>query len=674
MKTTSQSKCRWSFVLAAVLGTCLTEASVAAPPQALVPANFSSSYISKTDSQGYLWRIHKYGYINQGTNSCFGNAAVLTVNNNSFSSPQSTMMTPDGSEYVFSRQVSTLYVTRRVKVDMKAAAVRYVETFRNNTAATITAQVKLQTGLGRTQGQALITDRGAPAGPMLGKKDSGLILFGQPAQQQLSVLFYLGGARAKVKPTIQNQSNSQIMVNYTITVEAGKEVSIIHGLAQRRLASIPNAKQAKALFKPFFARSWTRGLPSAVRRTIINLGGFSFGGFGDGESLLTLESLGIDRQATDIFAIGEETRLHGTATCKTLAISTEYGLLKLPLEKVAAIVGERFTGGKPRVFLIDGQVLNGSIAIDGLQFVMNSGLRLELEAKNIDRLLMRVSEEDGKPAEEVVTMLETTSGDRLAMLQAEDQLVSLTTPWGRRRIPLDEIQRMFLSEEKIGHHVVLRDGNRLFGFVSGSTLSLKTMFFGEQKFMPARVRLMAAAHRPSSEQEMDGELAVSHLLLVGDNVMVGQIDLEAIHFVTAGNQIPVPPNQIRVLRNTSGEIDESSDVAVQFEGELWDGGVISGELAELVLPIRSADVIAQVPLKDVREIHVPTPVVTDTMRVKVAQLIRDLGHPEYVKRKAAKDVLAGLGHLTKLQLSETLRQTSDPEVRRSVEDLLKDLD
>jgi len=221
---------------------------------------------------------------------------------------------------------------------------------------------------------------------------------------------------------------------------------------------------------------------------------------------------------------------------------------------------------------------------------------------------------------------------------------------------------------------VLRDGNRLFGFVSGSTLSLKTMFFGEQKFMPARVRLMAAAHRPSSEQEMDGELAVSHLLLTGDNVMVGQIDLEAIHFVTAGNQIPVPPNQIRVLRNTSGEIDESSDVGMQFEGELWDGGVISGELAELVLPIRSADVIAQVPLKDVREIHVPTPVVTDTMRVKVAQLIRDLGHPEYVKRKAAKDALAGLGHLTKLQLSETLRQTSDPEVRRSVENLLKDLD
>ena len=47
-----------------------------------------------------------------------------------------------------------LEVTRRVKVDLKAAAVRYVETFRNPTSAPITARITLKTSLGRSQGQA----------------------------------------------------------------------------------------------------------------------------------------------------------------------------------------------------------------------------------------------------------------------------------------------------------------------------------------------------------------------------------------------------------------------------------------------------------------------------------------------------------------------------------------
>ena len=50
-----------------------------------------------------------------------------------------------------------------------------------------------------------------------------------------------------------------------------------------------------------------------------------------------------------------------------------------------------------------------------------------------------------------------------------------------------------------------------------------------------------------------------------------------------------------------------------------------------------------------------------------------MGHPDYATRKAAKDALSELGHLPKMQLDETLRQTTDPEVRRSVEDLLEEL-
>ncbi|MBN2475526.1 MAG: hypothetical protein JXB62_13020 [Pirellulales bacterium] len=637
--------------------------------QQFVSANFAD----KVDSKGFRWDVGRYGYIGNGTNNCFSNACQLSINNNSFSAPQSSMMTADGNEYVLTRQESGLQVTRRVKVDLKAAAVRYVEMFHNPAAGAVTAQVRLRTSLGRTQGQAMVSSSGQPAGAVLGEKDTGVILIGQPNVQQLSVVFFLAGPRSKVKPTIQNQSNYQVSFNYVLNIPAGKTVSILHGIAQRQVLTLPTAKVAEDLFKPFHARNWTRDLPRDLRDTIANLGTAGFGGFDDAGSLLTLESLEVDRQAADVLAVGEQTRLNGTATCKQFAVETAYGPLTLPFDKVAAIAGERCTGRQPRVFLADGQVLNGPITADGLQFTMNSGLPLELDLQSLDRLVMRAGPEDGQAADGVVAMLETTDGDRLALLPADEQSVAASTPWGDRQVPLEEIDRIFLSEQKVGHHLVLRDGSRLFGFVSTPVLALKTLYFGEQEFAPAKIRRLTAAHLQSAEDDPDLEIAAPHLLLAGENVLVGQVDLAALHFVTAGQTIPVPPNQIRVLRNVSSEADDTASGRPLFEAELWDGGTVRGELAELVLPLRCADLLAHVPVLDVVEARVPTPVVTDTMRGKIARLIRDLGHPEYPLRKAAKEALAELGHLPKLQLDEALRQTSDPEVRRSVEALLEDL-
>ena len=587
-------------------------------------------------------------------------------------------MTAGGNEYVLTARMSNLEVTRRIKVDLSSCAVRYVEVLRNLGSTPVTATLALKTQLPRGPSQGLFTDTGAPAGTSLGKKDSGLVVIGKSPNQQLSLLFHLAGARSKIKPTIQNQNNYRFTFTYSVTVQAGKTASILHGIAQRRLAAMPNPKAAEALFKPFAARGWTRDLPRDIRRSIVNLGGAGFGGFADAGSLVTLESLEVERQAADVLAIGEQTRLHGTASCRTFAVETRFGTLKLGLEKIAAIAGQRCTGGTPRVFLVDGQVLNGRIAAEGLQFTMNSGLQLTLEVENLDRLVMRAGPNDGKPADSVAAMLETTDGDRLALLQGTaslepggaEQKVAVTTPWGDRQIALDEIERMFLSEQKVGHHLVLRDGSRLFGFVSGSALSFNTLFFGVREFTPPQIRRMTAAGSTSFEDSPAAEIAASYLLLVGDNVLVGQVDLASIHFNTSGQRIPVPPNQIRLLRSIGGE---GGDGGPLFEAELWDGGTISGALAEPVLPVRCGGVLAQVPLHDVLEVHVPTPLVADTMRSKIAQLIRDLGHPEYSKRKAAKESLAELGHLPKLQLSEALRQTSDPEVRRSVEALLAEL-
>jgi hypothetical protein len=286
---------------------------------------------------------------------------------------------------------------------------------------------------------------------------------------------------------------------------------------------------------------------------------------------------------------------------------------------------------------------------------------------------MRTSPEDGQPAADVVAMLETTEGDCIALLKVEDQRVAAATPWGDRQIALDEIEQMITTEERIGYRLALHDGSRLFAFLDGSAFSLTTLHFGEQSFTPIQIRRMTAAHAQIPESGSAAEIMAPHVLLVGENILVGQVDLPAIHFDASGQKIPIPPNQIRLLRNVTDQTEEAVAGGPAFEAELWDGGAVSGELMELVLPVRSADCVASVPVHDIDEVHVPTPSVPDTMRGTIAELIRDLGAPEYEKRKAAKEALAKLGHLPKLQLDETLRTTSDPEIRRSVEALLGEI-
>jgi len=636
--------------------------------QGLIRANF----MPKTDSQGCQWNIDGYGRISSGTNGCLSDSMYLQVNGSSFSSPQQSMMTPDGSEYILTRQMSNLMVTRRIKVDVKAAVIRYVEIIRNPTGAPVNANVSYRATMGHSQFQALATDTGTLNPTSLGKKDCGLVAVAQHNSSQLGVLFFLAGARSKVKPVMQISNQHQFNFSYMLTIPPGKAVAILHGAAQRRLLTMPDAKARASLFKPFKSRDFIRGLPKDVRKMIVNMGS-SLGGWGDAGALITLESLGVDRQASDVVAVGELTRLHGTAACKRLVVATRYGDLELPLEKVAAVVGNGHLSHKPRVFLRDGQVFTGRVTAEDLRFTMNTGMQLALSPEKLDRLVLRAHPGDGKPQSDVSVVLQTVSGDRLAMARSGDQRFLATTPWGRREIALDDVRQLFAAEEGVGHRMILRDGTRLFAYLDGTALSLATRDFGPQEFPLIQIRNMQAANlKPDEEIDLE-DVSAPHLILAGENVLVGQIDLPAIHFVTTGAKIPVPPGQIRLLQNVSDDSEWTTDKSPLFEAELWDGGEISGRLSERVLPVRAGGSVARVPVHDVLEIHVPTPTVADTMRGKIALLIRDLGHPEYTKRKAATDALGELGHLPRLQLTEALKQTSDPEVRRRLEALLDPL-
>jgi hypothetical protein len=310
-------------------------------------------------------------------------------------------------------------------------------------------------------------------------------------------------------------------------------------------------------------------------------------------------------------------------------------------------------------------------------FTLNSGLQFEPPAQRLDRLIMRavasgtgaVEAKKGAVAPEKGALLQTTDGERIALAPAAKQTIALASPWGRFEFPLDEVVRISALAEPLGHRVVLRDGTRLFGYLDAAPLALATQSFGTLHVSPLALQELRGL---VEEETLDdpAHLAQPSVVLAGENVLIGRIDLPALHIMTAGQTLVVPPNQIRKLR-AAGEADAQTDEAA-VEAELWDGSKIVGKLSESALPIRCRECLREVPVRDLVETLVPSPSVSDSMRIKIAGLIRDLGSGKYAERKAAATALQELGALAQPQLSETLQKTSDAEVRRSVQLILRE--
>lgn len=654
IRTLFSAACSWA------LGA-VPAGAAAVRAERLVPANFAA----RTDALGFSWDVTSTGAIKYGTNGCFSNALVLTVNGCQFNSP-GPMMTADGSEYVLTAGVAGVEVTRRVKVLPKASITRYVEVFENRGNSPLALTVTLQTKLS-SQCQLVMSDSGAPNPTSLGKKECGLLALRQQGSRP-SVVFWLAGTRSRVKPGIVNNQNYNLTFSYSLTVGAGKTVALLHGVAQRRINAIPDVRALQGLFAPFMSRKWMRGLPRKVRRTIANTGRLGYAWGADFQGSMSLENLGVSRGKTDILALGGESRLSGAASCEHLSVETRYGPKAVPFEDVAAMVGGKPSAGGGRLYLRDGQVFCGELKARGLRFTLNSGFEMSLSGTTAGVLAMRVVPGDGEPARDAVAFVETFGGDRLAVAGGPSASLTSVTPWGPLEIPLDELRWLSSDGESPGHRIRLRDGSSFFAFLDDSPLALKTLSFGVREFRPGDIRAIETVR--GGREEADERIARPHLVLVGGNVLVGMTDLPAVNLVAAGQVVPLPPGQIRVMHNLSEENGAEAGGGTVFCAEMWGGGTLVGRLHEAILPVRVRGVTWQVPARDIVDVFVTSPTVPGALRERIAGLIRGLGHPDWKEREKASRELAALGFVAKEQLNEARKVTTDAEVRRRAQVLL----
>ncbi|MHA3774368.1 hypothetical protein ACXR0O_22815 [Verrucomicrobiota bacterium sgz303538] len=594
----------------------------------------------------------------------------MELNGYSFSAQQG-MMSADGSEYFLtSGDLNGIIVSRRIKIETKDALVRYFETFRNTASNPQTVNVNLHIQF-NNQMQAITSDSGSANFTALGAKDCGFVAMRRGNQSAPSAAFMIAGPGGKIRPTISNNQNYRVTVTYPLTIAPGEAVSIVHAAAQRTLTGGTDSKSLAKLFAPLKSPRLLTDVPAADRKSLAN---FRAGSANPASQLPAFSSLfdklNIQPGPSDLLAIGAETRLKGTASCAGLQIETQRGTTEVAIEKVAAVLGGR---REAHVLLRDGQVLSGKLAAKGLKFTLTTGTAMDLDVGALDRLVFRASPSDSQLAAGAWGLVETFDGDRLAVKPASGFRLRANTAWGVREISPDELAGCGPTEENpLGFYVGLKDGSRFIALLDGEEISFDTVLFGRQTFRASEIRQISVVQpKPTTDDNSDAAPDHPQVVIAGGQLLNGQIDLAELHFLSPAGVIPVAPNLLKTLHNTS---EDEAGESPAFTAELWGGGTVSGVLREAVLPIRCAGAVLQVPVRDVVDALVPSPAMPQGLRDKVARLIRDLGDPDWEKREAASRELGDLGAMARLQLDETVKQSTDAEVRRRAQALLDSIE
>jgi len=173
------------------------------------------------------------------------------------------LMTRDGGEWVFpaNRLMSGVVVIRRVRLDLEAGIVRYLETLRNPSAAEVSVVVELRTQFNGNIAE-LRSDRGRLSPLTLEAEETGIVLTPATAGHDRLLAYGLCLGDAASRPAISAPSRFGLHVRYSVTVPAGGTAIVLHAMAQR----LPSGVSL-----PLDLEGIIAGLEAVERSAIVNL-------------------------------------------------------------------------------------------------------------------------------------------------------------------------------------------------------------------------------------------------------------------------------------------------------------------------------------------------------------------------------------------------------------------
>lgn len=587
-------------------GYAVSAAPAAAP--ALIQAQFNQS---RQDLFGTQWMLDGGGYVRCDAGG-YSSVSAMTIQGSGFSLNMA-QMTPDASEYFLTGNCNGLNVTRRIKIDAKSGTLRYFETFHNPQNTPINTSVVLGTRFNQSIGVMAPSSgvsAGKPATPppispairsrtpagapavVLGEKDCGFVVSNGGMPQPLCLVYYVAATRSKLKPAVQRPNSNQVNVVFPINVPPQQTVAILHGFAQRPPPAQLDAANLAKLFKPFLSSQWGRDLPRETRKMILNGGGNTLA---DEPAVgPVLEAVGtladrydVQRSKGDVLVADEQTQMTGAISGGDLTVATRFGTAKVPLDEAALVIGGAGMDRATAVHLRNGEILVGPVEFKDAVLKIDSGLEVQLSAKQVNYLFLHADAQDGKLPAEAVALATTHQGDRLAVAAKPATKFSGVTPWGPVEVGLAEVESLvLLRNPQPIYRLAMTDGSRWSLMLGGDAWKLPTLRFGSLSIAPSAIARLTAAKAlaafSADRDEPDGELKVPHCRLAGNNVVAGTIDAGKLKIETSSGVTTVDTANILSI-----EAVEGAAARGLLTLQMLDESQVSGRLADGVLPIRT---------------------------------------------------------------------------------------
>ena len=673
------SCCCLSLLVTGLAGKGLVAQEAAVAPSAaanevgepLIPAAFGIW----TDRAGSSWSVEAGGNIGRIGSTMVNSGLALLIDEEKFT-PYQPMMTPDGKEMVLQglplEAFPGLQMQRRVRLLDEQGGLRYVELFHNGSSDPLTLSIGLTTNFSGNF-KTFLSDRGRSEPLLLTPAETGVVVLPGSSQSSRAFLFTLAGTGGGDRPTISSQNRYGLTFRYRLDLAAGETGVILHHVAQVVIPQNFDRRTLAELSRPHQLDGIREGLESEWLPFLVNApeqsGLSARSAFAEGG----LSLLGLEAGAHDLLAIGDATRLSGSAAAESLQLSTPYGEAEFPLERLAAIQGGKTRpGGAARLFLRDGQVLSGQLEAAGLHFVPINGSRMELDPATLDRLILAGGKATPRWPDETAAVIETHAGDRIRVTKSEALSIPLMTAWGSLAIPLGDL--LWLHSDLSGgpgYRAELKDGTRVAGLVDGASLAVSGSGLGDIDLPSGSIRhLYTEAGIELGDEEM-APVSGSVVKLPGGQQVAGAVSHTTFPIVADGTALEIPVTELRRISRIEPGINE--EVGPRYQFERWDGGVVAGRLALEFLSVQVGGRTWQIPLRDVVAVALASPSLDPATLTRIETLIRGLGSPEWSTRESATRELGAFGYLARPVLQRELATTDDPEVERRLERVLSGL-
>jgi hypothetical protein len=601
----------------------------------------------QADKDGNSWVVHFYGYLQQqGNMPVYSSAGVLTVNGNSMATPrmqrQAKLDGKTGELVLEAMPIATVSVTRRFLFNKEDGYVRIIDIIKNTQPRD--QQVKLalnaNANYGVQQGQTVADPK---------KKDQNYAWVAQTSANNRAIVEMVNGVGSKNPFRIEYApGNSVMMAQMDYTIPGNKEIAIMHVHAVAA-----SAAEGQEFLKKIKENKLLKDVAPSLRKMIVNWsGGAAF--FGDYEIL-----------RGDLFDVIETRtgdQFRGNLKAPSYKITTFYGPVTVPAEKVIAVVSMGAVRPRQLLFTVDGDVFGGTLEKDKIGLELSDGQMMEIPLAQISRVGYR--RRPGEPEDPVFDkpFVLMRTGERIA-IQPPTAPITVHTRFGPMQLKPEALTAIvFQNEEHAVHEVRMTDGTRLAALVDAVTLEVKLAGSDQTIKFPlttaARLQLRAEAEEVGDD--------TPQLKLTNDETLVGTLSGK-LQLDTGFSLLNLDAEGIKSL----ARIKESpADVQVA----LWDETSFRGQLQEpQVTCVTKGGLEIKVPIALVEEYSQPLPRPSPAMINKIKELVARLNADDWNQRQKAQEQLAGMGGIVAGVLKE-LRPAQPEEAQSRIDQILSGLD